>query len=780
MLLGIFIGLIIFLIQDYFCYKVSSCFWKNFIVRFIFVLVFGFGVGLVTGSNDVFTFNNLLVGLFESIIGNILFDYIMIKFKKREVSKKKLFILSSVLIVLVLELTLFNYKHYLTFFNDEIVVDNSKFELVNLNEVDGVFVADRGKEIGIRINIDKIDVNSIYFKISSIEQNIVSSRDNFLNLRNIEQHLMNYEILVYDKESEAYITLGKTKSFTGVNSSYYKTINDTYDSSILYFRFSDIRENTTLIIDDVRINPVIPISVSLIRVGLLLFFIFVAYFFRPSSEIYKVKFVDAEKKFLNRFQSISIIFFAVLTVANPFFYDEYYYQIISNKLHNNINQFHSLTESLLDGNFHLDVEPSQAFKELDNPHNIEERNDVFERLDETYWWDVAYYEGKYYVYFGIVPVILVYLPFYLLTGRHIYNNVVVFMGIVGIIIGIIKLLSLMIRKYFKNISYGMYLLMLSFTLFGNHVFLLYAAKRPDFYTVPIVYAIMFTLFGLYFWLKSIINKEQVDSKFVFLGSLCMALVAGCRPNLIFVYLSAIPIFGNYFINNYKKIKPIVCFCIPFFVVAAFLMYYNYIRFDSIFEFGSRYQLTIFDVTRRHFDIERFGLGFYYYLFAAPKIDNVFPFVHTIPLNTNYLGYTFFDGSFGGVLCLSPLIIISLFYRKFKDYFKKYKFLYYLVICFIVAAIIIVAVDIQVAGVCIRYYIDFMWLFILSTIIIIFAICNNERKIKSLEWIKKLLFYIVYVSLIFNFFMLFSDLNFTIEEYNPDLFYRFYYMIQFWL
>lgn len=31
-------------------------------------------------------------------------------------------------------------------------------------------------------------------------------------------------------------------------------------------------------------------------------------------------------------------------------------------------------------------------------------------------WDVAYYQGRYYVYFGIVPCLLFQLPFELLTG----------------------------------------------------------------------------------------------------------------------------------------------------------------------------------------------------------------------------------------------------------------------------------------------------------------------------------------------------------------------------
>ena len=44
------------------------------------------------------------------------------------------------------------------------------------------------------------------------------------------------------------------------------------------------------------------------------------------------------------------------------------------------------------------------------------RDELQKQTGESYLFDVAYYEGHYYVYFGVLPVLLFYLPFYLLTG----------------------------------------------------------------------------------------------------------------------------------------------------------------------------------------------------------------------------------------------------------------------------------------------------------------------------------------------------------------------------
>ena len=54
--------------------------------------------------------------------------------------------------------------------------------------------------------------------------------------------------------------------------------------------------------------------------------------------------------------------------------------------------------------------------------------------------------------------------------------------------------------------------------------------------------------------------------------------------------------------------------IPFIIVGLGLMYYNYIRFDSPFDFGANYNLTTNDMTLRGFNIDRIFLGIYYMLF----------------------------------------------------------------------------------------------------------------------------------------------------------------------
>ncbi|MFT7794713.1 UNVERIFIED_CONTAM: hypothetical protein ODY05_16615, partial [Salmonella enterica subsp. enterica serovar Enteritidis] len=77
-----------------------------------------------------------------------------------------------------------------------------------------------------------------------------------------------------------------------------------------------------------------------------------------------------------------------------------------------------LARAMADGHLYLDEEPPQWLQEMEDPYDKGARDEAQKQSGEPYLFDVAYYDGHYYVYFGVVPVVLFYLPFYLLTGAN--------------------------------------------------------------------------------------------------------------------------------------------------------------------------------------------------------------------------------------------------------------------------------------------------------------------------------------------------------------------------
>ncbi len=65
-------------------------------------------------------------------------------------------------------------------------------------------------------------------------------------------------------------------------------------------------------------------------------------------------------------------------------------------------QYYSLIDAIKEAHLYLDFEPSSALKNMDNPYDFRERY----AQNVAFKWDHAYYDGKYYVYFGAAPAIL--------------------------------------------------------------------------------------------------------------------------------------------------------------------------------------------------------------------------------------------------------------------------------------------------------------------------------------------------------------------------------------
>ena len=100
------------------------------------------------------------------------------------------------------------------------------------------------------------------------------------------------------------------------------------------------------------------------------------------------------------------------------------------------DQYERMAQSILHGHLYLeyeDVDP--RLSEMENPYDPQARKE----LGIYYHWDHAFYNGKYYMYFGIVPVVLLFLPYQLLTGNALTTYKATQIFTVGTILAIFAL-----------------------------------------------------------------------------------------------------------------------------------------------------------------------------------------------------------------------------------------------------------------------------------------------------------------------------------------------------
>ena len=128
-----------------------------------------------------------------------------------------------------------------------------------------------------------------------------------------------------------------------------------------------------------------------------------------------------------------------------------------------------ITQEIVDafraGQVHLLAEPSQELLEMENPYDWSARS----ALGVSAKWDHLLFEGKYYSYYGIAPVLLLYLPYNLLTGYYfpVAESILLFGGL-GMIF--LTLLFLEFAKLFgKKIPNSMLIATLVILQFSSGV-----------------------------------------------------------------------------------------------------------------------------------------------------------------------------------------------------------------------------------------------------------------------------------------------------------------------
>ncbi len=449
--------------------------------------------------------------------------------------------------------------------------------------------------------------------------------------------------------------------------------------------------------------------------------------------------------------------------------------------------YHELAKALCEGRTYLDTEPPQWMKEMDNPYDETSREKLAEETGEEYLWDYVYHDGHYYVYYGIVPCLLLYLPFYLLGGLMLPNTLAVLFAAALLYVGLYLFFD-RLAKRIEGIPYAAVLLLTVGTFMGCQM--PFFLNQPDAYAVPVVWAEAFLVWGLYLW-YSVAGTTKKDMACLAAGSLCMALTVGCRPNMAVYIFLCIPLFWKA-IRQWKEclkadpnrfIKVSAAFAIPFIPVAVGLMIYNAVRFGSPFDFGYAYNLTVHDSVHVPFSLDKLWLGIYEYLLRVPALSYRFPFMSIggeAGVEYNALGHTvtYMEYIFGGLLpCNLILLFIPSLFKKDKGEIGILRLT--AVVCAGIS-LFLMLLDVEMGGVVYRYMADFSLTLLLTAGTAYMlgwksADTGNARKL-----LRNLLIACVLASLVFhvNFYWL-SGLKYPLIWGNTSLYYKIYRAFMFW-
>ncbi len=418
-----------------------------------------------------------------------------------------------------------------------------------------------------------------------------------------------------------------------------------------------------------------------------------------------------------------------------------------------------ISKELVDAFEHHQVnlleEPSEDLLKLDNPYEYVKRD--AEVGSGNFLWDHCFYNGKYYSYYGIGPVLALFLPYHLITGYYFPSGWATLMfSLIGILF-LTKIYLAVIEKKFRDlptntVTAGLITLQLSSGI-------MFSAARPLFYELAIASGFMCVAIGAYLLMTSNILWDGKIS-YVRLGfaSFFLGYAVLCRPTLAVYCIAALFFFAGGLkkaldgLEKRQKTRTFFKYAavalVPLGIIALGQMTYNYLRFDNPLDFGIQYSLTINDFTHAEFHWKYVLINMYAYLFNMPHFTpRKFTYLASSAERFGINGYTFFDDagknlvSVGIIYRALPMFAYLFSGKALKRVEKKKRILPILLIgvtCILMPLVIIFSS--WESGYAVRYNADFSWQMVIGALVVAFTL---YKSIKS-ESTKKL------VDLIFTF------------------------------
>lgn len=647
-------------------------------------------------------------------------------------------------IAIVMELFLFNFR---------------TFESMTFPPVSGYTLTDeKGQAVntGQTLAADK-NGNVTFFveNINATVQNLYL--DVFAPLS--DSSSLSIQLYARDEGNNQYYDLPQITLSTVKESGKYIRLNLSGKAKSLQIILKDVPDDT-IILKDIGLNCRRPLDFSPARLAAVYILLLILFAIRPASSIYRIKYRirrPVQTAVITGLMLAELAIASGIAMGNTTYCDPpwaHHYQ------------YHELAVSLTEGHFYLDIEPSQALLDMENPYDNGQRSQDHVEAQ----WDTAFYNGKYYCYFGILPVLVYYLPWYLFTGTAFPTFVGIIINTAVIIAGITCLLHRFIKRYFNHISFGVFLLLQTSMVLGCGVLL--CVHPPTFYNMPGSMALALTLWGLYCWIRALEGRPekgqdidtalpavcQPDTRFLAGGALLMALVAACRPQMLVGSFLILPFFWQHVKESFSRSGErkalfirIFWTALPYVIVAGLLMYYNWARFGSPFDFGANYNLTTNDMTHRGFHLDRLPFGLFMYLIQPPEFTGTFPFMTPSHIDTNYQGTTIMETMYGGFFWFNLITGAVLFIRQAKNSLKE-KGLWGITVLSLVMAVVVVCADIQMAGILQRYGCDFGIFFMIPSVLILMALYDRAWKKPALKKALTKIFFLVFIgTVVVNFF-----------------------------
>lgn len=323
--------------------------------------------------------------------------------------------------------------------------------------------------------------------------------------------------------------------------------------------------------------------------------------------------------------------------------------------------YNLLVQGFRSGQLNVNRDPAPDLARLPNPYSP--------RANKPYIWDprylsydMSYYRGKLYLYFGAAPALLLFWPYIAVTGHYLsHRNACVIFFVLGFI-AIAGITHRIWRHYFPEIS--PWVAASGALALGLAAGVLELVSSCDVYEVAITAGFAFAMIALAaFW--HALHEPKRRIQWLVLASFAYGLAIASRPSLLFgAIILLIPLAATARELGRASWRPNVFLyaaaVVPLVLIGAGLMFYNFLRFGSPVEFGWHYALTDFDdSSARQFSLRYLWFNFHFYFLGPTQWTSHFPFIRAGGFSPFPAGYAGVGASYSGILSNYPVTLFAL-------------------------------------------------------------------------------------------------------------------------
>ena len=329
------------------------------------------------------------------------------------------------------------------------------------------------------------------------------------------------------------------------------------------------------------------------------------------------------------------------------------------------NYYHLLADAFRAGQTHLLIEPDPKLLALEDPYDFENRKAI------SQVWDATLYQGKYYLYWGPVPAIVV-IMIESFIDHPVGDNLLLWLFSLGTIFWVVGILRTIFTRHFNHLPAWVFIYTSFSVLFVNPF--PWMVARPAVYEVAIQSGQFFFLGGLFWLLDQDFGNRASPGKMLLLAIFWVLAIAS-RVSLMSAIIPLCLIISFQMSRARRSVADrintdasLMLFWLPLLIGAAGLAYYNYERFGSVFELGHRYALSSWKMSESYrgfvTSFNNVGANIYNYGLNPFRVLDTFPFIkpkwgtYSVPFLRIVSGASYTTEQVTGILVSAPVILFS--------------------------------------------------------------------------------------------------------------------------